>query len=70
MMRTIAATLVLAVVSCSDGARERLSTHSYRGQRPPELRVEARHWINTSMLAVSLSALRGRVVWLEFSFLN
>jgi hypothetical protein len=68
-MRIGGIAVVLAAISCGQGAGEKISTHSYRGARPPELKVESWHWINAS-IPVSLSALRGRVVWLEFSFLG
>jgi hypothetical protein len=42
--------------------------NSYMNQAPPEL-AAAGAWIN-SPETLSLAALRGRVVWLEFSFLH
>jgi hypothetical protein len=68
-MRIGAIAVVVAAVSCGGGDGEKISTNSYLGARPPEFKVESWHWINASS-PVSLSALRGRVVWLEFSFLG
>ena len=42
--------------------------NSYMNQSPPELAVGG-EWVNSGEI-LSLAALRGRVVWLEFSFLH
>jgi thiol-disulfide isomerase/thioredoxin len=65
MLRT-AAVLAFAILPVQDG---RKYCNSYKGTAPPELVSEAGHWINASE-AVRLEKLKGRVVWLEFSFLD
>jgi len=42
---------------------------TFKGKIPPELEIEGKNWLNTKK-PVKLAALKGRVVWLEFSFLN
>jgi hypothetical protein len=59
------ALLALAATAC----QEDFFANSYRGKAPPELAGEAAHWIN-SKEALTFSALKGKVVWLEFSFIN
>ena len=66
-MRMAAAILVLAGMSLAQD--EKIYTNSYKGKTPPELEVGKNHWVNAKE-AVKLSKLNGRVVWLEFSFLN
>ena len=44
-----------------------LHAHSYRGSTPPAISIPAEHWLNTKR-APTLADLRGKVVWLEFSF--
>ena len=62
----------LAVVLCGGCANPMGGSsryfNSYIQQTPPEL-AAAGAWIN-SQETLSLAALRGRVVWLEFSFLH
>ena len=41
----------------------------FKGKVPPELNVEAKNWLNAKK-PVKLADLKGRVVWLEFSFLG
>src|SRR5574341_741193 len=65
MLRTAAA-LALAALAGQDG---RKYCNSYKGTAPPELASEAKHWINASE-AIRLEKLKGKVVWLEFSFLD
>lgn len=48
---------------------EPLFSNSYKGKAPPELVSEAGAWINASE-PLRLEKLRGKVVWLEFSFLD
>ena len=67
-MRLVAAAFLLASLQASQET-EKIYTNSYKGKAPPELAIDAKHWIN-SKNAVKLADLKGRVVWLEFSFLN
>ena len=41
--------------------------HSQLGQRPPELLSRDAHWINATR-KLTLSELKGQVVWLQFNF--
>jgi len=41
----------------------------FKGKAPPELTIEAKNWLNAKK-PVKLADLKGRVVWLEFSFLG
>ena len=43
---------------------------SFLGKRPPELVVPENGWLNWKGGEISISKLRGHVVWLEFSFLH
>lgn len=43
--------------------------NSYKGKVPPELVSEKEHWLNAKK-PLTLEGLRGRVVWLEFSFID
>jgi len=49
--------------------RQDFDANSYKGQAPPELVSEAGQWIN-SKSALKLADLKGKVVWLEFGFIN
>jgi hypothetical protein len=46
-----------------------LFSNSYKGKAPPEIVSEPGAWINASE-PLRLEKLRGKVVWLEFGFLN
>ena len=48
---------------------DRIYSNSYKGKAPPELKSEKGSWINTKD-KLKLKDLKGRVVWIEFSFLN
>lgn len=65
MMRWLA---VLAVAA-SPMQDENLNSNSYKGKSPPEVVSEKTQWVNASD-ALKLEKLKGKVVWLEFSFLN
>lgn len=39
------------------------------GKAPPTIDIAAKEWLNTKG-QVSLDALKGRVVWLEFGFIH
>lgn len=43
--------------------------NTYKGKAPPELVSEKDQWLNTKN-PLTLEKLRGRVVWLEFSFID
>ena len=64
MMRTLAIVAVAAFA-----ARQDFMADSYLGKAPPELVSDAGHWIN-SKEALRLGGLKGKVVWLEFGFIN
>lgn len=70
--RTFGLATSLAVALCSGCAYPRGGSggyfNSYLNQTPPELSVGG-EWINSEE-PLSLAALQGRVVWLEFSFLQ
>jgi hypothetical protein len=59
----------LAMIAAAAAAFQDFSANSYLGKAPPELTGEASQWIN-SKAPVRLSDLKGKVVWLEFGFLN
>lgn len=40
------------------------------GQTPPEIENPKATWFNTNGKALSLKALKGRPIWLEFGFIN
>ncbi len=50
-------------------AQDDIYSNSYAGEAPPELTAPAENWLNSAD-ALSLETLRGRVVYLEFSFLH
>ncbi|HEU4339152.1 MAG TPA: hypothetical protein VFS19_03715 [Planctomycetota bacterium] len=68
-MKLAAIALLLAGLACAQDDQEEVHSNSYKGKAPPELKVEAKNWINAKK-PVKLADLKGRVVWLEFSFLG
>lgn len=44
--------------------------NSYKGKAPPELVSDKENWFNGGDAAITLEKLKGKVVWLEFSFIN
>ena len=66
-MRVTAAILLLAGLALAQD--EKIYTNSYKGKAPPELGIGKANWLNAKD-AVVLEKLKGRDVWLEFSFLN
>jgi hypothetical protein len=62
-------TALLALAAFAAPAQDDFSAGSFKGKTPPELVSEAGHWINATE-ALALEKLRGKVVWLEFSFIN
>jgi len=67
-MRLAAVAFLLAGAAFAQ-EKEKIYTNSYKGKEPPELAIPKEHWFNAKE-AVKLGALKGRVVWLEFSFLG
>ncbi len=59
------ATLCAAVLIAEP---KKIYSNDYLGQEPPALVVTEGHWFNSEK-APSLEALRGRVVYVEFSFM-
>lgn len=57
----------LAALSLGLGAQDKKYRNSYMGKAPPELSGEADQWFNTKE-PLSLAKLKGKVVWLEFSY--
>jgi hypothetical protein len=69
-MKTAAVAILLASLSLAqDQGEEQVHSNSYKGKAPPELEIDGKNWINARK-APKLADLKGRVVWLEFSFLN
>lgn len=64
MLKWIAAAVLLCAPS--QGAK---GMNSYLGKAPPEIVSTKDQWLNTSE-ALTLAALKGKVVWLEFGFLK
>lgn len=61
--------LALAALAAPQDAEEKIYSNSYKGKAPPELASEKGWWINAKE-PLALEKLKGKVVWLEFSFLN
>jgi hypothetical protein len=66
-MRMMALVTMLALAPAC--AQDEKNFNSYKGKAPPELASEKEHWINSAE-ALSLEKLKGKVVWLEYSFIN
>ncbi|MBI5368636.1 MAG: hypothetical protein HZA54_16490 [Planctomycetes bacterium] len=62
----LAATLVAGVVWAGD---KKIYSNDYAGKEPPEIAIPAASWFNAQD-APTLKGLKGRVVWLEFSFIH
>lgn len=58
---------VLALAALAAFAQDD-SFKSFKGKQPPEITIPDTGWINSKPL--KLEALKGRVVWLEFSFIK
>ncbi len=65
MARWLAAIALAAALPAQDDFMAR----SFKGKAPPEIASEAKHWFNSAE-ALALAKLKGKVVWLEFSFIN
>ena len=64
-MKVAAAVLLLVGLACAQDEEQK----TFKGKVPPELEVEGKNWLNAKK-PVKLADLKGRVVWLEFGFLN
>ncbi len=65
-------TLMLALLLLGGWAfaqEEQIYSNSYKGTTPPELETAAENWLNSES-AHTLESLRGRLVYIEFSFLR
>jgi hypothetical protein len=51
------------------GEQDGKYANDYKGKAPPELASDKADWFNATE-AIKLEKLKGKVVWLEFSFLN
>lgn len=60
--------MVILAVGVASG-QDDLFSNSYKGKAPPELVGKKEHWLNAKK-PPSLKALKGRPVWLEFSFVH
>ena len=58
---------ILALASAT--GQDDLFSNSYKGKTPPELIGKKEHWLNAKK-PPALKALKGRPVWLEFSFVH
>ncbi len=62
--------IMLAVMAAGVAAQDaKMYSNTYKGKAPPELTMTKEHWI-TSKQALSLAKLKGRVVYLEFGYLD
>ncbi|MBI3269040.1 MAG: hypothetical protein HYZ53_08455 [Planctomycetes bacterium] len=68
-MLLAAAALAVASAGAAAEPPKKIYSNSYLGKEPPELLVPAGSWLNAKE-APTLKGLRGRVVWLEFSFIH
>ena len=68
-MKTAAIAFLLAGLAFGQDEEEQVHSNSYKGKAPPEIEIEGKNWINAKK-PPKLADLKGRVVWLEFSFLN
>ena len=69
----VLATACLTTTSFCQGdkpKKKKIYSNSYIGKAPPELvTAKAAVWMN-SKKPLSLASLKGRVVWIEFSFIH
>jgi hypothetical protein len=61
--------LCLATSSAQEGKEKKEPKYfnSYLGKAPPKLTIGDKDWINTKT-PLTLEGLKGKVVWLEFSY--
>jgi len=69
MTRSLVGGILLGVAAAALAQDDQPYYNSYMGKTPPELVSEKEHWLNAKK-PLSLEKLRGRVVWLEFSFID
>lgn len=69
MSHTLAGAILLGAVAVALAQDDKPYYNSYKDKTPPELVSEKEHWLNAKQ-PLSLEKLRGRVVWLEFSFID
>jgi len=60
---------LLLLAACVRAPQDDFSAASFKGKAPPEIVSDAGHWLNATE-AVKLEKLKGKVVWLEFGFIN
>jgi len=60
---------VVALVGLAAVPQDKLYSNSYKGKAPPELASEKAQWFNADK-GLQLGKLKGKVVWLEFGYLN
>lgn len=62
--------LIVAILAAVAAApQDQLFSNSYKGKSPPEIVSDKADWINSDK-ALKLADLKGKPVWLEFSFIN
>ncbi len=69
MSRSLAGMLLLGAAAAALAQDDQPYYNSYKDKTPPELVSEKEHWLNAKK-PLTLEKLRGRVVWLEFSFID
>jgi hypothetical protein len=69
MTRSLWSAVLLGAAAATSAGQDEPYYNSYKGKTPPELVSEKEHWLN-SKKPLTLEKLRGRVVWLEFSFID
>lgn len=66
----LAAACLASTTFAQGRKRKKIYSNSYIGKVPPELETaKGAAWLNSNK-PVSLAKLKGRVVWLEFSFIH
>lgn len=69
MKRWIAALGLAAALALPAAGQDKIYSNSYMGEAPPALANEKAEWFNAKG-PLTLEGLRGRVVYLEFSFIH
>lgn len=65
----MARTIAILAAAAALAAQGDFMAASHIGKAPPEIASEAGQWLN-SKAALKLGDLKGKVVWLEFGFIN
>jgi AhpC/TSA family len=70
LMLAVASVALMLPVQAQDEEKEKEPKEhkSFKGKTPPELASDAANWVNGGKDVPKLEKLRGRVVWLEFSY--